>query len=608
MVLGSIAGLFCILAICTWRRSGDLLIDYGRELYIAWRLSEGAVLYQDVHSLMGPAPAYVNGMIFRFAGPSITTMLLADLTILALTVAVLAWHFSKFVVPRTLFILLLTFLVLSGFSQPGGMGNYNFLTPYSHEATYGTLFALVCVAAISRVAVLGAPRWAGVCGLALGATFLTKPELFIAAALACIAGWTGYLVWPPSGDKGGLGRCSGAFLASLAAPPFIAFSLFLTEIRAPEALRAMAGAWVHVPAIRRLDSAYYRWIAGIDHPWENARILLLSALVVMLVAGIAIVLCRWLGARYTESGQVRLSLTAVTGTLAFGSLLLLPWHLLSRGYPLLVGAVLTHVCFHVFARDSSSRDRQFWLSTLVWSAFSLAMLVKILLFVRVVGYGFYLAMPASLLLAIYALEVLPAEMAERGHGATAFHRIALVLGLTFVLYYGLGSYTTIAKRQYPVGIGENTIKYATPAAAAQLNDVLRAIRREHRDSESLAVLPEGAGLNFIAMRPNPTGHVSLLPPEYASFSESSILRSFKREAPTEVLVWSRNLRSYGYGRFGEDTTYAKSILDLVTSEYEVLVSFPGEEFAVEGNLPDFVLFEHNRHRPDDTTPRGEVQQ
>lgn len=607
MVPGSIVGLFFILAVCTWRRSGDLLVDYGRELYIAWRLSEGAVLYRDVHSLMGPAAAYANGMIFKFAGPSITTMLLADLAILALTVILLAWHFSKFVTPRTLFILLLSFLVLSGFSQPGGVGNYSFITPYSHEATYGTLSALICVAAICRMAVLGAPRWATVGGLALGATFLTKPELFIAASVACVVGWMCYVVWPPKGGKGALGRAAGAFLTSSAIPPLIAFSLFLAEMRAPEAFRAMAGAWVHVPTIRRLDSVYYRWVAGTDHPWENARTLIISALVVMLACGIAMIVGRWLATRYTASRHVRLSLTAVTGALAVGSIGLLPWNMLSRGYPLLVGAILIHVSLRVLRRDASIHDRHFWLSTLVWSAFSMAMLAKVLLSVRIMHYGFYLAMPATLLLVIYALEVLPLKMAQCGHSAAAFQRVVLIFGLTFLLYYGSHSYTWVAKREHAVGIGEDTINYPTPAVAVQLNEALREIRRQSHDAETLAVLPEGAGLNFIVRRENPTGHVSLLPPEYASFSEPAILRKFSGEAPALVVVWSRNLGRYGYGRFGEDTPYAQGILDLINTEYEVLTSLPGDEFTSEGYLPDFVFLGRKELRTGNAAPPIEGQ-
>ena len=63
-----LASLYTLLAVVSWRRSGDLLVDWGRELYTAWRISEGAVLYRDVDSLFGPVSTYVNASLFNVFG------------------------------------------------------------------------------------------------------------------------------------------------------------------------------------------------------------------------------------------------------------------------------------------------------------------------------------------------------------------------------------------------------------------------------------------------------------------------------------------------------------------------------------------------------------
>jgi hypothetical protein len=38
----------------TWRTWPDVLIDFGRELYVPWRLAAGQVLYTDIAYFNGP--------------------------------------------------------------------------------------------------------------------------------------------------------------------------------------------------------------------------------------------------------------------------------------------------------------------------------------------------------------------------------------------------------------------------------------------------------------------------------------------------------------------------------------------------------------------------
>src|SRR3954471_958957 len=49
----SLCLLFVIAATLTWRKWSDLLVDFGSQLYIPWRLARGAVLYRDIHYITG---------------------------------------------------------------------------------------------------------------------------------------------------------------------------------------------------------------------------------------------------------------------------------------------------------------------------------------------------------------------------------------------------------------------------------------------------------------------------------------------------------------------------------------------------------------------------
>ena len=69
----------CRACVQTWRRWPDLLIDFGRELYVPWQLASGAVLYEDIAYFNGPLSAYWNALLFRWFGPSLLTLVVANL-------------------------------------------------------------------------------------------------------------------------------------------------------------------------------------------------------------------------------------------------------------------------------------------------------------------------------------------------------------------------------------------------------------------------------------------------------------------------------------------------------------------------------------------------
>lgn len=64
---------FFLLTWLTWRKWPDILIDFGRELYVPWRLIQGEVLYRDLAYLNGPFSPYLNALWFRLFGDSFLT-------------------------------------------------------------------------------------------------------------------------------------------------------------------------------------------------------------------------------------------------------------------------------------------------------------------------------------------------------------------------------------------------------------------------------------------------------------------------------------------------------------------------------------------------------
>ena len=137
-----------ILAWWSWRKWPDPLIDFGRELYVPWRITQGAVLHRDIASLFGPLSPYVNALWFRLFGVSLTTLIFCNLAILAAVLAGL-YHLVRLSADRLAATLVtLSVMLLFGFSQYVAVGNYNFVTPYSHETTHGLALSVALMVAL----------------------------------------------------------------------------------------------------------------------------------------------------------------------------------------------------------------------------------------------------------------------------------------------------------------------------------------------------------------------------------------------------------------------------------------------------------------------------
>jgi hypothetical protein len=53
-----------VMLLWFWGRAPDPVIDFGREIYIPWRITEGQHLYRDFTYFNGPFSPYFNALIF----------------------------------------------------------------------------------------------------------------------------------------------------------------------------------------------------------------------------------------------------------------------------------------------------------------------------------------------------------------------------------------------------------------------------------------------------------------------------------------------------------------------------------------------------------------
>lgn len=547
----------------TWGKWADVLIDYGRELYVPWQMAEGKALYTDIAYFNGPFSPAFNAFLFTVAGTSVRTLVVANLAILT-AVAVMVHELLRHLAGRFAAAAgTLAFLLFFAFeTMPGG--NYNFVAPYSHEMTHGSALAL------GALSLLGAHLRGGGRGrvLALGAVvgvvFLTKPEFLIAVLPAVAGGLTLH-----HGFRGTTSRDTAAiamvFVAGALAPPAIAFGAFLTRRPAGEAVQAVLGAWAHLSNGELWKLGFYREIMGTDDLWRSLgrggawTLRFAAVLVPAAVAGLM------------PRPDRRTSLF-VSGLLALaaGGIVLAgrherDWEHLAAPFPLfLAGGIAASVL--ALARAPGAAPHR-WRLVLGLSCLTYAglLLAKMLFNVRLLHYGFALAMPAGVAITAMLAAVVPAWLDSRGRHGAAFRAVAVAAIVAFAGVHLAASAPWLAGRTVPFGQGADRL-YGERRDRA-LAEVLAMLERVRRPGDTLAVMPEGVMLNYLTRMENPTPYVNFMPPEVLMFTEQRMVSAFAARPPALVVLINRGATEYGFRFLGDD--YGRRLVAWVESNYEV---------------------------------------
>jgi hypothetical protein len=208
---------------------------------------------------------------------------------------------------------------------------------------------------------------------------------------------------------------------------------------------------------------------------------------------------------------------------------------------------------------------------LLWTVFSLGLLIKLGLFSRLWHYGFVLAMPAFLC-AIYLLVwLLPREL-ERWN----VHPGCLRLLLWTPLMFGLAELHMYSMLPYdgktvPLGAGADKIWVYNPYYRPNDSDVIMAMRWMETNAPpqaTLAVLPEGAMLNFLSRRTNPGRYLNWTPPALAGFGQQNMTDDFIRHSPDYIILVGMNFDEFGEKYFGVNKSCGKDLMEWISAHYE----------------------------------------
>jgi hypothetical protein len=578
------------------------LVDFGRELYVPWQLTQGKVLCRDIAYLDGPLSPYVNALWFSLLPVSIRTLEVANLAVVAavswLSFALLRRLGSAFVGYYGVAV----FLGVFAFNLIGTGGDMNWVTPYSHGVTHGVALALLGLWLLSRYQTGRGWRDLAGAGLAVGLTFLTKPEVSAAAALALAVGFvTTLAAQPPSVRRPA--RDVGVLAVSVLLPFLLASALLALAMPWRAALRGALGGWAHLFGADVSSLHFYRWIMGIDDPAESLRTMARFAR--LWAAGLVPVLAVALASR--RPGRLRSALAVALPVLvllaAFVGGLAERWGDASRPLTPFV-ALFTVFAASAWWRGRSGPDADRVSLQFAFAVLALALLLKILLKPVLWGYGFALALPAALVVVLALLHSIPARVDRWGGHGWTFRGASLAL----LLLAGLGCFQVSerlrVRKTVEIGSGPDRFRADPARGASMVADLVGWVQQKLPPGASLLVLPEGVVVNYLTRRAAPP-HLHFLPPEIVIFGEDRILRDLEQRPPDFVALVHRDTGEYGLPLFGID--YARDLMSWVRDHYEAVAQV-GAAPLVRERLDDHRLgFEIRARRahPPGSATRGQ---
>lgn len=539
-----------IMAWWSWGKWTDPMVDFGRELYVPWQILEGKTLYTDIAYFNGPFSPYFNALWFWILGVHMGSLMIANFIILSIIILL----FYKLLVKMdgrigaTVGCLIL--VMIFAFPRYDFVGNYNFIAPYSHEMIHGLFLSFSCFYLLSIYQKRKKFWLLFLAGSLLGMVFLTKVEYTLAATVAIVAG----LILTFREHKESWKKASiktAFFLLSALIPPIFSFILLSTDMPKAEAITGTLGSWsgTLMPELRNMY--FYQHLLGVDSLGNNLKIMLggFGVFLILFMPAILFSPANQNKKKMMIMGVILLT-ALILSSILFVEFLLPMVPLMLRPLPLLLGTLIVIELIRLLPQYHHASLGDIIILRLTVLAFSLILLLKILLKVDPCQYGFALAMPGTVFLASALVTWIPSYLKDVGKPGILFSLYSIFLIIFFISIHLLVSEYWFSKTT--VKIKTETASFYADLRGHVINDMINEIKTQTSSRDTLAVLPEGVMLNFLTRRVNPTPYINFMPPEFILFGESKMLSAFKRNPPDYIVLTNKPLEEYGMGEVGVD--------------------------------------------------------
>lgn len=525
--------LFAALVAATWRRFGDLLVDFPRELYHAWLVAKGAKPYLDFEHPHGAWALLWDGIVFRLFGAH-SDVLLASNALLAALLCLgiyelvrLGW--GGMTAGLTLLLCQVAF-IFGGFLEAQ---IFNFIAPYNQSSLHAMVLAvwgLCALAGLARSceqasnvgtdasprhqpapavglashgasertcgdssgAVIFPPRRRRtflfmVAGLVFGAICFTRTDVALAYCITALVAMV-YFGYHEKASRQ-WGRDILLFFTAALCVALSFASYFLLSLPSNLFFRAMLGPWAAVSRETATTSRQLRHF-GFDAPLYNFGRMILWTTLLALCWAVVRAWARWCQRAMKTSPSTR-------RTLAFLSFLVfvLPLAPLLAAWDLWTNVLWFRLpcTLPILALGLASASlRELWrdihtpigiaspaFTRCLWACFALLMLLRMPLNARVYQYGFYQALPATALIFawlsstwILRLPSTSGPKLPRDIGALLTSSAAAGLYVAFVVTAALTLYANMRDRTRLVCLPGLCIYTPASPAKARITDLL----------------------------------------------------------------------------------------------------------------------------------------
>ena len=585
--LALVGGVFALAAALSWRRWADILVDFGMQLYLPWRISEGDVLYRDMMYLTGgPLSQYFNALLFKIFGVSFRTLIFANLAITAGLLVLVYRRFLAVADRLTATMVCLGIVLVFAFHHSGLIGNYNYITPYCHEVFHGLVLSIVVVAWLSSWLEKERIQFALAAGLGAGLVFLTKPEIFLALTVCAGMAFGMGFNYKPTGFAV---KSLAAFLLAGLVPLLVFFASFLRVEAWQASACSVISAWTPLWHTPITQDPYYQWCLGLDTPFIYLKQMRYHYIFIAGVSAIYALVFgrameRWL--KWVKPSWLVMPLLAAPLVVLA---IVLSWDDCGRSLPLLGLSACGLLAMN--CRNDATRTAAIF--PLLWNVFGLGLLAKLGFFTRISHYGFALAMPAfagAVYLFVWLLpKVLEQKCQVRFH---LFRATACLVLLTGFVHLFLRSESYYRQKNVSVGRGGDKIMAYEPSVDPFLGRVevaLSWIQTNVPSNATLAVLPEGTMINYLSRHVNPSPCLVWVPPVMAVFGQTNMNAAFENNSPDYVVIIARSSSECGVGYCGYYRRYGTELKKWIDGHYDRVYPADPTGKPPSGNNPFFGL-------------------
>jgi hypothetical protein len=356
-------------------------------------------------------------------------------------------------------------------------------------------------------------------------------------------------------------RDAGPAALAFAAAPAVAFLSLSAAMPWGDAWRGVLGNWAAPTA--PLSNPFYVAGLGFDEPVRRTLALGGGAAVLAGWVGWAFAAQRLLGKRFEGAPP------AVLGGFSFvhaaAACVLLPLRSAALGVAPFVWASAGRGAWRLLRRREGGEVSG------LWAVYAAALFGKMLLAPRFAQYGFALALPGAALTAAWLVAEAPRLARSRlGGGRVAGAVLAGVVAATVAVHLAWSESFNARKtfRLAPPAASVTTFGPDSDERGLFLNAFLDRAGTLIPPGATLLAMPEGAMLNFLLDRRNPTPYQLFLPEDLRLFGgEPAVVGRLERTPPDFIALLSRETREFGVGRFGADERYGAVLWRWVEAHY-----------------------------------------